>query len=225
VGADAIMAGDIVVFGRDDKKKGVGGEVFNGVCSWCGRGVGAAQGFKKEEKAVVVINYRFIDAETSEILASGEKRGESKRSSKSIGGFAAGWSGGGGGNVDMTSSNFGETIIGEATQDCVNQIVDEFTTHAEAMKKSVREVEALVASVNGNSIVLNAGSAEGVNTGESFDIFHVDQEVKDPVTKEVLDKIVTKVGTCQVISVRDKISTCTYSGSPVSVGMVARKKM
>lgn len=224
-GADAIMAGDIVVFGRDDKKQGGGVEGISSFCTWCARGVGAASGFKKEEKAVVVINYRLIDAETSEIIASGEKRGESKRTSRSMGGFVAGWNGGGGGQVDMTSSNFGETILGEATQDCVNQIADEFTARTVDMKRAVREVEALIASVNGNSIVLNAGSAVGVNAGETFMIFHVDQEVKDPVTKEVLDKIVTKVGQCQVESVRDKISTCNYSGQPVAIGMVARKKI
>lgn len=224
VGADAVLAGDIVVFGRDDKKKGVNGEVFSGICAWCAKGVGAAQGFKKEEKAVVVINYRLVNAETSEIIASGEKRGESKRSSKSVGGFAAGWNGGGGGGVDMTSSNFSETIIGEATQDCVNQIVAEFTAQTEAMKKTLRDVEALVAVVNGNSIILNAGSNEGIVAGETFEIFHVDQEVRDPVTKELLDKTVTKVGDCQITSVREKIATCSYAGSPAAVGMIARKK-
>jgi curli biogenesis system outer membrane secretion channel CsgG len=230
VGADAILAGDIVVFGRDDKSKGggvgalVGSDVVGGFCTWCSKGAGAASAFKKDEKAVVVINYRLIDAETSEIVASGEKRGESKRTSKNWGGFAAGWSGGGGAGLDMTSSNFDETIIGEATQDCVNQIADEFTARTEAMTKSVREVEALVASVNGNSLILNTGSVGGVNAGETFEILHVDQEVKDPVTKEVLDKIVSKVGECRIESVRDKISTCSYVGAPVTVGMVARKK-
>jgi curli biogenesis system outer membrane secretion channel CsgG len=231
VGADAILAGDIVIFGRDDKSKGggvgalVGSDMVGGFCTWCSKGAGAASAFKKDEKAVVVINYRLIDAETSEIVASGEKRGESKRTSKNWGGFAAGWAGGGGGGLDMTSSNFDETIIGEATQDCVNQIADEFTARTEAMTKSVREVEALVASVNGNSLILNAGSVSGVNAGETFEILHVDQEVKDPVTKEVLDKIVSKVGECRIESVRDKISTCTYAGAPVVVGMVARKKL
>ena len=221
-GADAILAGDIVTFGRDDKKKGGGAAALGAFCRFCGA---AAGGFKKEEKAVVVIDYRLIDAETSEIIATGEARGESKRSSMNWGAFAGGYGGAGGGAFDMTSSNFAETIIGEATKDCVDKLVAGFTTQAEAMKKRVREVEAYVADISGASMVISAGSGDGVNAGETFEIFRVDREVKDPVTKEVLDRVVTKVGECKIASVRDKIATGSYSGSPATVGMVARKKI
>ncbi len=224
-GADAILAGDIVTFGRDDKKKGGGGAAFGRLCTFCGLAGAAAGGFKKEEKAVVVIDYRLIDAETSEIIATGEARGESKRSSMNWGAFAGGYNGAGGGGFDMTSSNFAETIIGEATKDCVDKLVAAFTTQAVGMKKRVREVEAYVADVSGGSMVISAGSGDGVNAGETFEIFRVDREVKDPVTKEVLDRVVTKVGECHIASVRDKIATGSYSGSPATVGMVARKKI
>jgi len=224
-GADAILAGDIVVFGRDDKKKGGGVGGFGQLCTFCGLAGGALKGFKKEEKAVVVIDYRLIDAETSEIIATGEARGESKRTSMDWGAFAGGYRGAGGGSFDMTSSNFAETIIGEATKDCVDKLIAGFTTQAEAMKKRVREVEAYVADVSGASMVISAGSGDGVNAGETFEIFRVDREVKDPVTKEVLDRVVTKVGECKIASVRDKIATGSYSGSPATVGMVARKKI
>jgi curli biogenesis system outer membrane secretion channel CsgG len=224
-GADAILAGDIVVFGRDDKKKGGGIGALGRACAWCGLAGAAAGGFKKEEKAVVVINYRLIDAETSEIIATGEARGESKRSSMNWGAFAGGYNGAGAASFDMTSSNFGETIIGEATKDCVDKLVAGFTTQAEAMKKRVREVEAYVADITGGSMMISAGSNDGVNAGETFEIFRVEKEVKDPVTKEVIDRVVTKVGECKIASVRDRTATGSYSGSPAIVGMVARKKI
>src|SRR5712692_490041 len=105
-GADLTLMGDIVVFGRDDRRVGAaaGGGTF---------GVGAVVGgHKTDNKAVVVLDYRSVDAETSEVVATGEARGESKRTSK--GGGAGFWVGGvaAGGVVDMSSSNFGETIIG-----------------------------------------------------------------------------------------------------------------
>jgi hypothetical protein len=74
-----------------------------------GRGIGAIGAGTKEDKAIVALNYRLIDAETSEIIATGEARGESSRKSK---GFAAvaGALGKGvaGAEIDMTSSGFAE---------------------------------------------------------------------------------------------------------------------
>lgn len=219
-GADAILAGDIVIFGRDDKKKQVkGGGLIGGV-------IGGVANMNKEDKAVVAIDYRLIDAETSEIIATGEAKGESKRKSSGFGGMLGVLGKGVAGvEVDMTSSNFAETIIGEATMDCVNQLADIMNKQAADMKKTVREVETTVADVSGNTLVIAAGGNDGVNVGEVFEIHEVVREVKDPTTKEVLDRITNKVGEMTVTSVRDKIATGSYVGSPAKVGFLARKKV
>jgi len=218
-GADAVLAGDIVVFGRDDKKTNIGAGGF-------ARGPFAGIHIKKEEdKAVVVIDYRLIDAESSEVIATGEARGESIRKSNGFGGMGGVWgAGGGGGGIDMTSSNFGQTIIGEATQDCVNKLGDILSQQATSMKKAFREVETRVADVSGGTMVIAAGANDGVNVGETFDILKVLREVKDPVTKEVLDTVTQPMGTLTITSVRDKIATGNYAGSPAAVGFIARKK-
>ncbi len=78
-GVDAVLAGDVIIFGRDDKKHNAGAAVASDICTACS----VFTRTKTEEKAVVAINYRFIDAETSEVVATGEARGESKRTSKS----------------------------------------------------------------------------------------------------------------------------------------------
>jgi curli biogenesis system outer membrane secretion channel CsgG len=219
-GADAVLAGDIVVFGRDDKKTNIGAGGF-------ARGPFAGIHIKKEEdKAVVVIDYRLIDAETSEVLATGEARGESVRKSSGFGGMGGVWgAGGGGGGIDMTSSNFGQTIIGEATQDCVNKLADILNQQAATMKKAVREVEARVADVSGGTLVISAGANDGVNVGETFEILKILREVKDPVTKEVLDTVTQHTGEMTITSVRDKIATGSYVGTPAGVGFIARKKI
>jgi len=221
-GADALLAGDIVIFGRDDKKKGSAAAVCGSFSRFCG----AAAGANKTEKAVVAIDYRFVDAETSEVIATGEARGESKRTSHDFGAMAGAWGhGGGGGNLDMTSSNFAETIIGEATQDCVNKLADILDTQADAMKKTARPVEAYVADISGNSMTISAGANDTVAAGDVFEILKIDREVKDPVTKEVLDRITTKVGELVISSVRDKIATGNYVGTAAAVGFIARKKI
>src|SRR5579871_6885792 len=158
-GADLSLAGDIVVFGRDDRKTsaGVGAGVF-------GAGGGAIGGSKGEFKAVVVLDYRIIDEETSEVVGSGEARGESKRTSK---GFGAAMFAGGvgvGGGYSMTSSNFGETIIGEATMDAVNKLAENINSANLNGGAEGREndLDARVADVNGASITINAGNAAGL---------------------------------------------------------------
>jgi len=219
-GADAMLSGDIVVFGRDDKKRSVkGGGLFGSV-------IGGIAASKNEDKAVVVIDYRLIDAETSEVIATGEARGESIRKGNALGAIGGALGKGVAGvQVDMTSSNFAETIIGEATQDCVNKLADILKEQSANMKKAVRAVETSVADVSGNTLVIAAGGNDGVNVGEIFEVLQVVREVKDPTTKEVLDRITNKVGEMTITSVRDKIATGTYVGAPAKVGYLARKKI
>jgi curli biogenesis system outer membrane secretion channel CsgG len=219
-GADALLSGDIVVFGRDDKKKSVkGGGLIGGV-------IGGIAASKNEDKAVVVIDYRLIDAETSEIIATGEAKGESVRKGNALGAIGGALGKGVAGvQIDMTSSNFAQTIIGEATQDCVNKLAEILLGQTANMKKAVREVEGRVADVSGKTLVLNVGSTDGVNVGEVFEILRIVREVKDPVTKETLDVVTEKTGEMTVTSVRDKVATGSYTGSAAQVGFMARKKI
>ena len=219
-GADLTLMGDIVVFGRDDRRNSAfaGGGV---------PGVGAvAGGYKQTNKAVVVLDYRIVDVETSEVIASGEARGESKRTS--AGGGAAFFAGGvfGGAGVNMTSANFAETIIGEATMDAVDKValdVRNVNLQGGAESRDL-DLDALVADVSGDSITINAGTAAGLKVGQTFTVYHKGKVIKDPSTGEVLDVQTTPLGQLTITMVRDKISMGTYNGSakPV-VGDVVRK--
>jgi len=220
-GADLTLMGDIVVFGRDDRRTsaGVGAGVF-------GAGGGAIGGSKGDFKAVVVLDYRIVDEETSEVVGSGEARGESKRTSKGFG--AAMFAGGvfAGGGVNMTSSNFGETIIGEATMDAVNQLAANINSANLTGGAEGREndLDAKVADVSGASITINAGTAAGLRVGQTFTIYHKGKEIKDPSTGEVLDVQTTPLGTLTITVVRDKISVGNYAGgAPPVIGDIVRK--
>jgi hypothetical protein len=125
----------------------------------------------------------------------------------------------------MTSSNFAQTIIGEATQDCVNKLAEILLGQTSNMKKTVREVEGRVADVSGKTLVLNVGSNDGVNVGEVFEVLNIIREVKDPVTKETLDVVTEKTGEMTITSVREKVATGTYTGTAAKVGFMARKKL
>ena len=219
-GAELTLMGDIVVFGRDDRRKA--GAVGAGVL---GVGGGAIGGYKKTDKAVVVLAYRLVDNESSEVVAAGEARGESKRDSK--GGFAGMFAGGVlvGGGFSNNASNFGETIIGEAVIDAVDHLAADLAVRGSAAAAEAKavEIDALVAAVTGGNVTINAGSAAGVRVGDRIQILHKVREVVDPVSKEVLDVETSPIGELVIVTVRERISTGAYTGQPVQVGDIARK--
>ena len=219
-GADLTLMGDIVVFGRDDRRVGA-------AVAGAGRGGGAAVGgYKSDNKAVVVLNYRLVDTETSEVVSTGEARGESKRTSKGFGAALLTGAVGLAGGVTMNSSNFGETIIGEATMDAVNQLAAQLKSGKVEGGAGDRtdDLDARVADVSGDSITINAGSGAGLQAGQAFTIYHKGKEIKDPTTGEVLDVQTTPLGTLTITTVRERIAIGTFSGSgkPVA-GDVVRK--
>lgn len=218
VGADAILMGTIVTFGRDDQRRRIDlGGYTPRVFGRTGVGVG-------EDKAVVAISYRLVDAETSEIIDQGEARGESKRRARMV--DLAGGSGGrgGAGGYDMTSANFAETIIGEATISSVEQLASQANNQESRVRKRNLDIEARVADVSGQRVYLTAGSAEGVNTCDRFEVFRVRREITDPVTKEVIDYDLEKAGDLVVTEVRERAAIGAYHGAIApEPKMLARK--
>ena len=219
IGADAYLLGDIVAFGRDDRDKRVKvGSVVPGAGVFGGIRLG-----KNTAKASVVIAYRIVDAETSEIIAAGEARGESKRESKGLGGMFGVGGGAGGAGVDMTSSNFAETIIGEATIQACDMLAATINEKIPSMPKRIVEVESRVAAVSGGTLTIAAGTNDSVAIGDKFEVFKILGEIKDPVTKEVLELSTQKVGDLVITSVRERIATGGYAGAPAEVGYLVRK--
>jgi len=217
-GADAMLYGDIVIFGRDDttKRKGLGAAIgrFNPVA-------GAVVTMNKEEKAVVGINLRLVDTETGEVIETAEARGESSRKSKDYGALlGVSGAGVGAGGVSMTSSNFQQTIIGEATSNAVTKIVEFLEARIPQLPAKPRDIEGRVATVGTGTIVLNVGSQDGVLRGDRFEILQINGEIKDPTTKEVIDIDAVKIGEFVADGVREKTVSGAYGGQPLSAPYV-----
>ena len=215
LGVDAIIIGSITQFGRDDKKTGVGGGGF----SRFGGKVGLGGVEKRESKAEVAITARMINTETAEILASCTGKGESKRGGTSLLGAGAGGGGGGGGGLDMRSSNFGATILGEATHAAVDEVGKQLDEKAASLPARVVNIEGLVADASGNTLIVNVGKRAGVSVGDRLEVRRKIREVKDPSTGKVIKKVEDKVGEMVVTEVDDGSATGTYTGSgPAKVG-------
>ena len=211
LGADTIIVGDITTFGRDDKNYGAGGGGY-GLGKYGIGGLGV-----HKSKAVVEITARMIDVNTGEILASVTGRGESQRSGTDMLGGGGGWSGGGGGHLDMGSSNFGQTIIGEATKASVTQVATGLDQKSASLPVAAAPpptpVDGLVADASTDDIIINVGSGAGVKVGDTLAITRVVRTVKDPATGKVLRTIDSAVGTLTITSV-DASSAVGKFGGP-----------
>ncbi len=211
LGVDAIIIGSITQFGRDDKKVGLGGGVRVG-------GIGLGGVGRRSAKAVVQIDARIVDIKTAEILGVATGHGESKRSGTtliggaSVGGVAAG------GAFDMSSSNFGNTILGEATRAAVDSLVTELTGSSGRIQETVASISALVADVSGGELVINVGTSGGVRVGAEYPVVRPGREIRDPATGRVLRRTTTPVGKIKITSADEASAVGTLSGGPAQVG-------
>ena len=213
LGVDAIIVGSITQFGNDTKNQNIGGAGGN----WGGYGLGGLG--RKKSKAVVGLTARMVDIDTGEILAVAEGKGESQRNSTSLLGGGGNWHGFGAGNVDMGSSDFQNTIIGEATKVAVDQMTTGVIAGKERLQVRTVTVAGLVAAVEGGQIILNVGGKAGVKVGDQLNVERITKEIKDPSSGQVIRRLSTQVGTVKVTDVDDASSVATaVSGSGFKVG-------
>jgi curli biogenesis system outer membrane secretion channel CsgG len=213
LGVDAIIVGAVTQFGNETKNQNVGGSGGG----WHGYGIGGV-GHSKSN-ANVGLTARIVNVETGEILAIAEGSGTSSRSSTSLLGGGGNWSGFGNGNVDFGSSNFQETIIGEATKKAVDTLTTSVVSDAAKVAIHSVMVEGLVAAVDGGQIVLNVGKKAGINVGDQLEVVRVTKEIKDPETGAVIRRLTSTVGVIKATDVDDASAVCSpVSGSGFQTG-------
>ena len=195
LGVDAIIVGSITEFGNETQTKNVG------------------------------VTARLVNVETGEILAVAEGAGQSSRSSTSLLGGGGNWRGFGGGNVDFGSSNFQNTIIGEATKDAVDKLTTDLVADGSKVTIQVAKIDGLVAAVDGGQVILNVGRKAGVHSGDQLEIYRVTKEIKDPATGAVIRRLSTTVGIVKATDVDDASAVCTpVAGTGFMVGDMVRSQ-
>ena len=219
LGVDAIIIGSITQFGRDDQSTSVGGGAIGGITRKYGIG-GVA---RKESKAVVVVNARLIDTSTAEILAVASGKGESQRSGTSL--LGAGGSSGtaAGGALDMKSSNFANTILGEAVSQSITQLAAQLNQNAAKLPTVKVSVQGLVADATGGTLIINVGTRSGVKVGDRLQVTRKVREIKDPATGKVLRAVEDQLGVVVITEADEQSSVGAYTGaSPAKVGDVVK---
>ncbi|MFN7996058.1 MAG: CsgG/HfaB family protein [Bryobacteraceae bacterium] len=218
LGVDAIVVGSITQFGRDDKTNNVGG-----LGSVTGRfGIGGVS--RKKSTAVVGITARMVDTSTAEILASTSQKGESTRSDTGLLGGGGGWSGMAAGALDMKSSNFANTILGEATSKAVTAVATQLDSKAGALPARVVTISGLVADASPDgTVVINVGSRAGLKVGDRLEVRRKLREIKDPATGKVLRSVEDAVGTLVITEVDEQSAVGKFTGgTPAKVGDTVR---
>jgi curli biogenesis system outer membrane secretion channel CsgG len=213
LGVDAIVVGSVTQFGNETKNTNVGG----GGGGFGGFGIGGIG--HKNSKAIVNLDARIVDIDTAEILGVASGHGESSRSSTSLLGGGGHWGGWGGGAVDFGSSDFQQTIIGEAVKAAVEQMSKGLVEDNTKLQVRTVKVEGLVAAIDSGQVILNVGAKAGVKVGDQLSVERVTREIKDPATGKVIRRMTSPVGVVRVTDVDDVSAVAApVSGAGFKVG-------
>jgi curli biogenesis system outer membrane secretion channel CsgG len=120
LGADAVIIGSVTLFGKDPHA----------------RPVPQDEVVRRKIKARVAAEARIIDVATGEIVAVASGRGESKREGISLTSGGSNWHDFRSGNFGFDSSEFQETILGEAVNDMVQQLTTTLAADASQLSSA-----------------------------------------------------------------------------------------
>ncbi len=117
------------------------------------------------------------------------------------------------------SSNFQNTIIGEATKAAVDKLSADLVSNSSKVSVRTITIDGLVAAVDSGQIILNVGSNAGVKVGDQLQVLRVTREIKDPSTGEVIRRLTSTIGIIRATDVDAKSSVCVpVSGSGFQQG-------
>ena len=150
----------------------------------------------KSGKGQVGLNFRLIDAETSEVMYTKQVQSVIKESGLTVGGAAFS----GGGALGGFFSNYSKTPIGQAVIAGINKGVYELVKEIGAAPAS-----GSVIKIEGEQIWINMGSG-AVSVGDELTVMSKGEELIDPDTGISLGSSDTKVGSVRVSQAQEKFS-------------------
>jgi len=186
IGARYLISGNILQLAQTGRSGGGGGSLLPGV-------LGGIAGSVRTDRTTLKVAVRVVDAKTGQIVQSFTDEISQSATSLSGGGFS-GYTGGGYSNQQFISSSMGHLVNDEAGRIAAKLDPDKFSSAPAGPILAGHVLQA-----EGTDIILNIGSAKGVQVGMFFDVLRVKQ-VKDPDSGRMLT-INQHVGTIQVTSV------------------------
>lgn len=202
VPAQALIQGKLTDFTL--ARRGTGGGINLG-------GIGRIGASVSEAK--VAINVRIFNVDTSEILASEEAAGKAQSSSFKFDGNR---------RVAFADfQGFEKSPLGEATTKAIDQAVLKVIEKLSAQPWSARVADFDAPT---KEVSFNAGSDQGVQVGDTFEIHRVSRTIKDPETGEVLSVRTTRIGRVRVKEVEKKVAFADLvEGTEAIAGDIVRE--
>jgi curli biogenesis system outer membrane secretion channel CsgG len=209
-GAKYLVTGNVIQFERTGESGGRAGSILPG---W----IGAAAGGLHRERVTLKVQVHIIDATTGTIVQSfaGEKTQAS--TSWDAGGWAAGIGVVGGGsysNSSFTSSTMGHLINDEAIEIAGKLDPAQFSSAAAAAAAAA--INGRIIASDSGGIILNVGSAKGVQTGMFFDVMQV-RSIKDPDSGKMLS-VASSTGKVQITQVNADSAVAVKVSGTITVG-------
>jgi curli biogenesis system outer membrane secretion channel CsgG len=161
-------------------------------------------------KAEMNITMYLVDSETGQVIASQKVTGTSGKRGLGIGYYGSKL-----GGLTGNMAGFKKDNVGKACENAV----------AEGVKFLIEQLEEIpwegsIVLANGDKIVINRGTREGVDVGMQFTVGEV-EELVDPDTGEVLDSEMTTIAEIEATKVKEKIAYCKVlsGGDKLEKGM------
>ncbi|ABA23250.1 Curli production assembly/transport component CsgG [Trichormus variabilis ATCC 29413] len=203
LGVEAVVIGSVTQFDVQQRRSG-GGFL----------GFGAAS---TDTDALVKLNIRVVNTTTAEILFVAEGNGNESQSDTQVSVLGIG-----GGS---STSNEGK-LLTKATEKAIDQVITELntkSTNLAALPKALPSVNATVADVTGNTVILNKGQSDGYRVGMKLSIERVTKQVKDPTTGKVIRSVTQPLGMIQLVDVDATSSVGKITtGGKFKVGDIAK---
>jgi curli biogenesis system outer membrane secretion channel CsgG len=202
-GARYLVTGNVLQFDRTGQSGAAAGSFIGGFA-------GAVIGGVKRERVTLKVQVRIVDSTTGQIVQSFAGEKTEAGTSWGAGGFA-GLGAGGYGNETFTNSTMGHLINDEAIEITSKMDPSQFSSAAAPAAISGR----VIASDNGG-IILNIGSAKGVQSGMFFDVIRL-REIKDPDSGKMLS-VSSPTGKVQITQVNPDSAVAARVAGVIAVG-------
>ena len=201
LGVEYLIAGAVTELGVTDRGASVPGGLLRGLPSVNVR----------SQKAEAALDARAFSTSTGEIVWADSARDETSDASVYV--FGAGGGANDRGKVDKLMRPVVQKLASSFAKADVK--TSGMGGHGDASG-----LVGKIASVDGGTLYINAGSDGGVKEGDEFTVYRVGKQIKDPDTGEVLGADEAKVGRVRVTAVKGpRLSTATaVSGSGFKAG-------
>ena len=190
VGAHYLITGNILQFDQTGASGASAGSLLPGI-------VGAAAGGVSTHRVTIKVAVRVIDARTGQIVQSFSDEETRSGTSWSASGLS-GYAGGSYSNEQFVNSDMGHLIDDEAGKIVASLDPSRFSA------QTAPSLTGHIAAIDGRNVIIDLGSNNGVQVGQTFDIVK-SKSIVDPTTHAVLH-VDEHVGTLQIDSVSQNAS-------------------